>query len=380
MPAMKTVARKWLAALALLAASAPLCEGRAQAQLGKLHVLLVLDTKSTLGDDPKKDGTILRSILQSSIGANFLSIQELEGSNARKSAVLAHYQNHPAGPNDTVMCFLSCHGGTTRSDLPARDHILQLSGSGQVENVYRSELRTAMKQSRARLLVLLSDACGTFTPYPPNTDLGRIETKDPIAPDKVLDGARKLFFDSRGLVDMNAATEGLYAFSTETGGIFTRALQKSFDKYEKDSTVSWLQLHNDLFGRTDAEFAQWKTSVREAHERVGMWDPNGNKNHKRLSDQKTQYPQTFFLPDGMKLGVTTRGTGGNGLEVIGLSPDGKARAAGVKVGDMIVGVDTTEVMTTDQWNKVIDPLLKDGAREIGLTVLRNNERVTLRIR
>jgi hypothetical protein len=139
----------------------------------------------------------------------------IEEANDMKLAILDAIDRCPAGPNDTIVFYWSGHGmydsGGHYIVMPSRTHL------------YRSEIVAAIQRRSPRLAVVISDSCNTFVnssrlgQLPPCAVPQFAETISPLFD--------QLFLRHKGLVDINAASEGEEASCFAVpGGLFTAAL------------------------------------------------------------------------------------------------------------------------------------------------------------
>lgn len=107
--------------------------------------------------------------------------------------------------NDTLLFYFSGHGGNDD-----RGQYLAFAGG----RLYRDELRALLKQKGARLTVIITDCCNQ-----------RLDGEDFAAPSMDMEPPpavtplfRSLFFEPRGLVDINSSSPGEAAFFAPLGG------------------------------------------------------------------------------------------------------------------------------------------------------------------
>jgi hypothetical protein len=354
-----------------------LAHGTLHAQEPKLYVLLVIDTKADKDFD--QDRKHIENLLGEGIGGNRLKITTFVEEKVTRDRILKHYDNHPATANDTVMLFYSGHGGTTREDVKPRDHIFQLSGGPRKELLYRSELRRAMQNTGARLVILLSDSCSEFTAFtaPPSADR-EIVVKPIRDPNAVLPGYRRLFFEARGVVDVNSSREGTYSFSDQYGSIFARTLPSCFDNFKHNPQVTWIEFYAHMHGKSEREFKEWKRKTIQEYMVKNAWRPETSQPQKILDEQPTQEPQAFYLP-GVSLGLVGQGTDGEGILIRNFTRDSRAKASGLQVGDRIVAVNGTRIKYKKDFDEAIDPLLAHGVAQIRMAVNRQGTEMTITV-
>jgi C-terminal processing protease CtpA/Prc len=137
---------------------------------------------------------------------------------------------------------------------------------------------------------------------------------------------------------------------------------------QSGSLMLYLHEHNMLkpfYETYKATYEQDRTGKVALEKTTGMTIPELDTNWRQWMMDRTP-PAMSTGPEGAFLGIRF-GEANDGLRVDGLVPDGAADAAGVEVGDVIVGIDDAEVR--DQFSLM--PLL--GTRRPG-------ERIVLKLR
>lgn len=279
----------------IICLSAVLTGGPAVAQapeLTRLHALLVVDTRSGLGESVVLDGRRVKSLLQTGIPPNRLDVTVYDKpSQLTRESILRYYRNLKTGPSEAVVFYYAGHGATD----PSKGHFLALQEL-HTEPLTRDELRQAMLQKNPGLAVLLTDCCSNrYELKKKNRDVWDSEHREfnPVV--------RNLFFQQRGVVDLTAST-GAEAFGDEhQGGIFTRTLGKLLlSKSEtldtnRDGFVDWKEFFPRLQNETEKVFVSWAQQHRGQGEEVS---------------QKSQRPRALYLPGdqvpGTSAAVTLR--------------------------------------------------------------------------
>jgi len=357
---------------------------------GKVYVLIVLDSKALKESEVRKDKENIEGSLKTGIGEEYLRFTTLEGERATKANVLNHYVNHPAGPEDTLICFLSCHGGIWPD---TRQHVLQLSGAGK-ELLKRSELREQMMtRTQARLVLLFSDSCSSLietTPAPRGDNQItfhslRLRTKPTQASEirfrapprnTIHPTFQKLFFEARGVFDINACTEETFALSDGDGGVFARSWRMCLEdlKLPGNTPENWLELYLSLRSKTEKVYEATRKRAIDTLQSREEWRPDTDQDHKDLQDQKTQSPQFHFLPGRLKfvtqgvMALRNNQSVGIGVRVIGLSDDSPVRKAGIRIGDLITGVNDGKIFGSDDLNGALNRVFTADGTELSFTV------------
>jgi predicted metalloprotease with PDZ domain len=160
-------------------------------------------------------------------------------------------------------------------------------------------------------------------------------------------GYSRLLLRSRGVVDVNAAAEGTLAWSDNDGGIFTRALKKTFSHCKDLSEASWQGFCNNLKNYTESTFTTWKgTEVAKARQaRLSL--------PAELVRQGTQTPQIYHVPEGMP-GFTVEEVRGRGLVVADVKEKGAAQKVGLRRGETVVRIDGLAVKSARECDAALD--------------------------
>ncbi|HKI33003.1 MAG TPA: caspase family protein [Gemmataceae bacterium] len=248
-------------------------------ELKMLRVLLVidnLDVNQAAGVD--HDANQMADLLAGHIPDARLQIDRLDGRKVSRENILKYYRNLKAGPDEALLFFYAGHGAID----PKLGHCLH-TPAGSTSRLPRSEVRKAMEQKGAGLVVLLTDCCSSRpkqeVPYKPYMEKIRVERVHPVF--------RCLFFQHRGTADITAAEDGTAAFGDMEGGVFTNALAsilegdlKTLDR-NRDGFLSWKEFFPQLSRETQGQFKRY--AARERAQGASV-------------DQKTQRPRFFSLP------------------------------------------------------------------------------------
>lgn len=247
-------------------------------ELKRLRVLLVFDTDSNLQKQLEIDKFNLVGLFRQNVPASRLSLTVLEGDKARRGEILRYYRTLETGPDEALLCFYGGHGATD----PEKGHYLALQEATAGEELYRSDLRRAMRARQAGLVVLLTDCCSTPVrrrPVP-GTDLSPKSKDDEVELHPLF---RRLFFQARGLVDVNAATDEASWGDSLNGGLFTNVLTRllfSSRDPERDRLATWPAFFARLRDETESSFVSWAGQMRSQGEKV---------------EARTQTPYAWFL-------------------------------------------------------------------------------------
>jgi hypothetical protein len=162
----------------------------------------------------------------------------------------------------------------------------------KVPPVYRSDVREAMKKTKAGLVVILSDCCSTLTKFSNKPFDGLTRPVTPESGTGMHPTLEHLFFGHTGIVDITAAADGEASWSDfKDGGIFTRTLAaamlcrpESLDT-NGDQLVTWAEFFPRLKKDSEGTFKTWSATMRGRGEVI---------------DQPTQRPHAFSLGEPMK--------------------------------------------------------------------------------
>jgi hypothetical protein len=344
---------------ALLVLAAGSAASAADKELEKLHVLMVLDTsdkdlKPTLDVDRSRFLTTL--IIGTPEARMKLTI--FEGKNVTIKKVMSYYETGENIKRDgtaSLLFYFSGHGATVES---TGKHVILLSGSGKPELLERDAIREAMQKLNPGLAVMLTDSCSSYIPHvPPHVFV----PPDVRAPKDPVAGFRRLFFESRGLVDINGAREGTLAWSdANDGGIFTRAFSKELLKEQDSDSITWEKFALQLRGNMPEIYKAWKKDQTEESRRSGA------PLDRDLVGQKDQTPQFYALPGGGPgLMVDVVEGSVKVTDVLHASP---AKEAGVRIGDVILKFDGAKIATLADFEAALRKAKSGSAKEFVLSV------------
>lgn len=223
--------------------------------LGRIHVLLVCDTNDeTIGADTDLDRQKLTETLHGSFEVHgqrqMLSWHVLTGNNVTKDRILKYYEDLNVAENDTLLFLFSGHGALDRGRG-------QFLGMNQGPPLFRSELRGVMVAQHARLAIILTDACASYTDAsespqtePSTRGAGSAVASIPIFGSKIVpanwDVVEDLMLEATGLIDVNSSEDGKPSYSrSDFGGYFIDGLAHEFGETVEDldiddnGQVSW---------------------------------------------------------------------------------------------------------------------------------------------
>ncbi|QEL13430.1 caspase family protein [Limnoglobus roseus] len=222
--------------------------------LKKLHVLMVVDnTDPTLSPSVEVDAGRLNALFRETIPEGRFDLKLLGKAKATSKDIKAYYQGLNVGADDALLFYYSGHGGQDEKGL---FFALQYGGSGSAKDpLYRKELADVMKAKKAALTVLLTDCCSNRVATAKGR--GMDDEADTAASRAKLDSpkeidprVRKLFFQSRGVVDITAATDECSYGMPIVGGFFTASLEAALRGRGKAPVSDWKQCFAAVRGET----------------------------------------------------------------------------------------------------------------------------------
>jgi len=247
-------------------------------ELRKVHALLVVDTRSGLGESVKVDGERIDRLLSGNLPKDRAEIRILTGKDVNANAILAYYRDLKVGRDDALFFYYAGHGATD----PEKGHFLALQELN-TKPLLRVDLLRAMQARQPGLVVLMTDCCSNRFAMPGKTrrvytDEGTAQTIQPVL--------RCLLYQSRGVVDITASSGNASFGDDHDGGIFTRAFDKlvrdgvTKSDADRDGFVSWPEFFSRLQAETEGVFVNWAKRQRALGEEV---------------DQTSQKPHAFEL-------------------------------------------------------------------------------------
>jgi hypothetical protein len=335
----------WFAlALGLLspAGRAPGQAPKAGARPAKLYALLVIDDLDPgVGKSALRDRDNLTRLLEAGFKdhKDRLQLTVLQGAAASDKAIFDHYQNLKPGRDDTLLFYFSGHG---MHDPRLLGHVLSLPGGGRM---YRAVLRQVMQSKGTRLCVLLSDACASF-PF-------AVEVR-PAKEGPDWETLRSLLFAPRGLVDINAVTEGEVAWcNAELGGFFTfalaEALRRPFKQLDADGDgfLHWHEVIPEMQLGSQKIYKDLRERALRGKVRLSPADLD------RMKAQGYQSVRIFSLPPLWRFGARVLDNKGEGVKVAVVHADTPAAVAGLKSGDVILQIGKAALKNTDDFARAV---------------------------
>jgi hypothetical protein len=260
-----------------------------------------------------------------------------------RERILGYYRQLQTEPQqDTLLFYFAGHGGTER----LRGHLFRVLSEDGTRPValWRDEVRAAMRSHRPRLAVLLSDVCSNLIEF---GFLERAAARPPA-----WETTRCLLLQARGLVDINAVSEGEAAVGLEEGGFFTQSLAELLDPpFEElvkeldrdgDGFLHWQELLSELQQIAQRKYATWRKQVRplvdEELKKAKTKAERDELTHYKdqLDKQEYQTIRVYNLPSLTRFGARVVENKGRGVRVLLVHRDTAADDAGLKPGDVIL--------------------------------------------
>ncbi|MBY0369453.1 hypothetical protein K2X33_02130 [bacterium] len=260
--------------------------------LAKIRILLVMDTAAEkIGESVKDDAEnikgLFRHIFENPKYPRFKgrAIIDTLGEDGNKVGILElanYFRNFPLSPEEGLLIYYSGHGAFDKT--VAQGHYIAMSGG----NMDRYGLRQATQYMGANLKIYITDACGSLSrlardsifKVPPRPPLQGTPATGVDDPPGLIVLAREeeriwedLFFRHRGVVDINAASPGEFAFGTPgPGGFFTyhfeRALSAPTEKaldLDGNGFTSWSEAFTVIRDRTSDFFKKRRAAYIAVH-------------------------------------------------------------------------------------------------------------------
>ena len=258
-------------------------ESNSWATLGRLYVILATtDDAESCGTVAKNNGDAIAHLFRTQTAQKAVTVLKIPPQHLSRQTVLSLIANLPLREDDAVVFYYSGKGDFDRKygqyfELPASK-----------EEIYRSEIRSAINKKKTRLCVLISDCCdpsvirlasaetppSESTPSEPASQVEEVQTEETQAKktetnenppstqsENTLVNVQKttplffsLFFSSRGTIDINAASFGQVSCVNEDKiGCFTKTLSALLDA-NRNKIISWQRIFPYLQEGTSLTF------------------------------------------------------------------------------------------------------------------------------
>jgi hypothetical protein len=260
-------------------------------ELRRIQILMLMDTGGDLGASVRVDTKRLLTLWERTIPQTRYTCKVIEGKSATRAGVLDALRALTVRDDEGVVFFYAGHGATVKK---TKEHFFIMSNK---DRLWRKEILSALQAKKPGLAVLLTDCCSTPV---------RVKFDDtqqmPGKGDTIYPTVRHLFFQSRGTVDITAATDAPSWCDPSNGGLFTRAVCKLLFKpvkeldTTKDKFVDWEEFFAALKEETQMRFLDWKEGI------LGRLDPDSVP--QSLLDPNARQVPAFFgkLPSRREAG------------------------------------------------------------------------------
>jgi PDZ domain len=331
-----------------------------------LHVVLVFDMDAL---DIKKhlelDLSALRAQFITQVRADHLHLVERTGS-LNRTGVRGIFANGrvadvPVAPNDAVVFVFDGHGSF---DPDRKDLVFALRSSG--EHLYRDEVLQGVLGCKPRLAVVINGSCTNIVKK--STIFGPAESKElENRTEEPFSAAfRKLFVDSRGSVLLSAARPGQFAAAFPGVAAADGNSLIFFGTLFGQSLASEFRLANT----TEEPPRDWPELAKRLQQQVA-------NDYKKFIVPIDAFPgqATQTVAATIELGIGTSivrwgvsvAPAPNGLKLESVAADSWAAGANLRVGDIIVALNNTELDTPSDLRTFVDALSIDTQfRVVGL--------------
>jgi PDZ domain/Caspase domain len=371
----------WTTALFLTLDARPVLAAAADEAV-RLHVILVGNTDDPMiGESVKQDLKNLEATLRAGFEKHKdrLTVKILQGEEFTLKNVRDALRDLKTDGTEAILCYFACHG-TYR---PGEGHLLAMEqprDRRQAHVLLRSDLRHLLREKGARLAVLLTDTCNA---YPPGIELRPL----PAAPE--WETMRHLFLVPRGLVDINAVSEGEVAYGeAKSGGFFSstfvNVLREKFDKLDanKDRFVHWEELLPRMEAGSQQQYEKMRTQqLRELTDEYLKKQPEERQRllttrRDILLKQKTHSLRVYSLPPLARFGVRALDDEDGGAKVVRVQDDTPAAQTGLRPGDVIKRIGDHEVKDAASFLQTVD----QSKGEVSVEVQRGNVVLKMKVR
>lgn len=231
--------------LLLLLGSCVLLTSNAEAQ--EVHALLVImDDDETIGPSVQVDEENVYSFLRKvdkvySTTKNITVLRSSAGETT-VSNIQRKIRALRPGPDDVVFFYFSGHGGMI-SETDRRTFLLVSDPADprSFVKLLRDDIENDVTDHNSRLQIIITDCCSNF---PPHRGARKYATFAGVRTTNSM--IKNLFGEHKGLLHVNGATEGQFAWGIpQTGGIFTDGLIAALsDKADlnKDKFFEWSEI------------------------------------------------------------------------------------------------------------------------------------------
>ena len=246
--------------------------------LPKLSAILIIvdeyedSEMNNISESVKRDLGTMGGFLNIIEKRNLYTVNKiiLKGKDATRTKIQNQLKSINASSEDIILVYFSGHGG-----MDSRGTFLV---TREGTNLYRSDIEKYVKDSKARLKILITDAC--------SNDVEGIAVARSLRTSKSSkDGKydtiyKKLFGEYSGFMNLSASSEGEYAWSDDNyGGYFTYYFIK--EGLLKEPANNWNEI-----------FASSRQKVVQMFNRI----PSEQRTELRSEGINSQTPKAYSLP------------------------------------------------------------------------------------
>lgn len=288
------------------------CPGLAFGQV--VHVLLVGDTNDRkIGPSVETDLENLTELLESLIPRQQLDLVTVKGNGVSWDGIISQLVQFSAADADAMIFFYSGHGAFDAYDDGMSGHFFQMPNG---ERLYRSAVVRHVARRGAGLDAVISCSCSVFVPLPPAPGAAPPMRRDQMAP-----LAESLFFTERGLLNINSASEGEYAFGNPVMGSTLYHPFCNLLRQNSEQALTWKQVLDELRPGVQDTFRQMFP--------FGFVDQEGRR-------QRTQTLRVWHTPPGAPADVR-----------------GKVYATSLDAGDVIRSINGRVIRTEADFTRAV---------------------------
>lgn len=240
--------KQYLLLFFILFGTGGLLQGQTQPQL--IALIVIQDQYedfelNSISSGVKKDYALVTRFLDSLDVSGIVKVQKhlVSGQGATKAKILELIDSVPFGPKDLFLFYFSGHGGMDEGNRT----FLFTTEEGKI---YRDELSQRLNKRSARFKMIITDTCSSniealsarSVPRPRDQN-----TENPFA-----STYKHLMLGYQGTLHLASASEGEFAWSGDSGGLFTKSLFS--EVLMQTPRASWQEVVNQTSKRTQEKF------------------------------------------------------------------------------------------------------------------------------
>jgi len=338
----------------------------------RVFVLSVVDYRGFDKDDLQGLNYDLQGVkyfFQRHVPEHALKYSEVDPNDASSENVadaIEKLKEQKVGRNDVVFFYYSGHAAY---DFKKNDAFFILSDAkGEVQALYRAEVKKRLRELNARLVVIFTDCCNTLCALPEGMAYNPKPTPLKGETDDFSPVVKRLFVDddARGIVDLTSSIPGEYSFAFKDGSVATTVAIRTLEALNKDLegdpsiVVDWSRFVDDWTRET--EDYSFKRRQRTDD-----------------SEQKKQTPYVYELPESVRArafsGIAFSRNVKEPLKVASVKADSPASRAGVQADDVVKRFDGKEIAAVKDYREALANAFNDAE----LVVWRNGKLIKLNL-